>query len=336
MCLTSLGLVASYGASEPFFKDKTVRVIVFATPGGGYDYYARLLGRYMTKHLAGSPKVIVQNMPIGQLAANNLWRAKPDGLTWATLSREGYLGNIAGDKSLKYDFSKGIPIGSVADENSVIYVRSDTGVKTVKDLIALNKAGKKLPIMGGTTRTASSYSLGRTLQAIVPDAKFKQVLGYPGGSEVDLALRKGEIQAAGRSKASFFSRVGDMYKSGEIGTIIQTGTVRKERDPDFADNPTFWELAKNEKQTQLLSLMLLGQLVARPFWLPPNMKADRVKEIRSAFDKAVRDPGFVAEAKKARRHVQPLSGVEVEELYKTAYGAPPEAKAFVKQVYGGR
>ena len=134
----------SYGASEPFFKDKTVRVIVFATPGGGYDFYARLLGRYMAKHLAGNPTVIVQNMPIGQQAANTLGRSKPDGLTWATLSREGYLGNIAGDRSLKYDFSKGIPIGSVADENSVIYIRTDTGITTLKQLKSALKAGKTI------------------------------------------------------------------------------------------------------------------------------------------------------------------------------------------------
>ena len=160
------------------------------------------------------------------------------------------------------------------------------------------------------------------------------MLGYPGGSEVDLALRRGEIQAASRSKNSLFSRVGDLYKSGEIGILIQTGTIKRERDPDFPNAPTFWELAKSKEDRQLLSLMLLGQTVARPFWLPAGVPEDRVVEIRRAFTKAVRDPGFAAEAKKARRHVEPLSGVEVEEFYKEAFGAPKEAKEFVKNVLG--
>ena len=332
MALGILRVEGAGAAAEPMFQAATIRILVFATPGGGYDYYTRLLARYMAQYLPGDPKILVQNMPIGYQASNTLWRAKPDGLTWGVLPREGYLANIAGEKALEYDFSKGIPIGSAADENSLIYIRTDTGMTTVEKLVEAGKAGKNPPIMGGTDRASASYVLGNTLEFLVPNAKFKHVLGYPGGSEIDLAIRKGEVHAAGRSKNSFFARVNDLYKSGEVAVMVQSGTVKKQRDNEFKNVPTFWEFAEKEQEKSLLSLVLVNQLAARPFWLPPGVSEDRVKAIRSAFKQAVEDPKLIAEAKKSRRHIEPILGEEMAELYKEVFAAPESVKKTVRKM----
>lgn len=322
----------AHAAADPIFEGATIRILVFATPGGGYDYYTRLVARHMPQYLPGEPKILVHNMPIGYQASNNLWRAKPDALTWGVLPREGYLSNIAGEKALEFDFSKGIPIGSAADENSLIYIRTDSGMTTVEKLIEGVKAGKNPPIMGGTDRASASYVLGNTLEFLVPNVKFKHVLGYPGGSEIDLAIRKGEVQAAGRSKNSFFARMNDLYKAGEVAIMVQSGTVKKQRDNEFKNVPTFWEFAEKEQEKSLLSLVLVNQLAARPFWLPPGVSDDRVKAVREAFKKTVEDPKLIAEAKKSRRHVEPILGEEMAELYKEVFAAPEAVKKTVRKM----
>ncbi|MDH3444695.1 MAG: tripartite tricarboxylate transporter substrate-binding protein, partial [Deltaproteobacteria bacterium] len=248
----------------------------------------------------------------------------------------GYLGNIAGEKALEYDFSKGVPIGSMADENSLIYIRSDSGMTTVDKLVGAIKTGKNPPIMGGTDRASASFVLGSTLEYLNPEAKFKHVLGYPGGSEIDLALRKGEVQAAGRSKNSFFARVKDLYKTGEVAVMIQTGTTKKQRDSEFKDIPTFWEFADTEKKKQLLSVIVVNQLAARPFWLPPGTNPEITQAIRTAFLKTVENPALIADAKKSRRHVEVLTGEEMEVLYKEVFDSPEEIKATVRKLFFGK
>ncbi|NIO06694.1 MAG: hypothetical protein GTO40_01415 [Deltaproteobacteria bacterium] len=331
---TAFVFLAQPAVSHAFTEGKTIRVLVFATPGGGYDYYSRLVAQHISKYLPGNPKVLVQNMPIGYMAANTLWIAKPNGLTWGVLSREGYLNNIAGEKAQKYDFRKGIPIGSAADENALLYIRNDSGMPTLKKLMAEVKRGKKPPIMGGTTRSGTSFVMGEVLEHFEPGIKFKQVLGYPGGSEVDLALRKGEIQAAGRSKISFFARMSDMLKAGQISVLVQTGTVDGKRDPDFENVPALAEYAKTKEHKQLLTLVLLNTLVARPFWLPPRVPQDRVTLLQDAFRKTMADPELLAQAKKARRPITPVFGDRVEELYKEAFAAPDKVKAQVRKILG--
>ncbi len=327
-------MISQPAVSNAFTEGKTIRLLVFATPGGGYDFYSRLVMRHIPKYLPGNPKTLVQNMPIGYAAANTLWRSKPDGLIWGVLSREGYLGNIAGDRALKYDYSKGVPIGSAANENTLIYIRTDTGISSLKDLAAAIKAGKKPPIMGGTIRSGASYVWGEILEYLAPEMKFKQVLGYPGGSEVDLAIRRGEAQAAGRSKNSFFSRMSDVYKSGEIKVILQTGTVDGKRDPDFENVPTIGEFADSREDKQLLSLALLSQVIARAFWLPPGVPQDKVKLIREAFRRTVNDPKLVAQAKRSRRHIEPVYGDQMAKMYAEAFAAPESVKERIRKILG--
>ena len=74
--------------SAPFYQGKTMRIIVGFTPGGLYDQYARLLARYMGKHIPGNPNIIVQNMPgAGSIIATNYVSnvVKPDGLTFGMI-----------------------------------------------------------------------------------------------------------------------------------------------------------------------------------------------------------------------------------------------------------
>jgi hypothetical protein len=116
----------AHAQATPFYKDKTIRIIVGFTSGGLYDQYARVLARYMGKHIPGNPNIIVQNMPgAGSLSATNYVYgvAKPDGLTLGMPGSGIYLDQLLGRKEATFDVAKFSWIGSVDQRDLLLYMQ---------------------------------------------------------------------------------------------------------------------------------------------------------------------------------------------------------------------
>ena len=337
---TSVELVASAQAAagaEPFYKGKTLRIVVGLSAGGGYDVYARLLARFMAKHIPGNPSIIVQNMPGagGIAAANYVYEVtKPDGLTMALVPRELYLGQIGAVPELKVDFRKFIPVTSLTDENPTIYMRTDTTYGSVRAIQEAVQQGKSPPRMGATGIGSTGYVLPRVVEELVGMKLFNIIAGYPGASEVDLALVKTEIHGAGRTYVSLLERSRHLLDKGEVTVIIQGGTGDRKRAPYLPNVPTYWELAKTEEDRALVASLLVGYNAARPFFLSPGVPSDRVRILREAATKTVKDPEFLAEAEKTKRPIDPLSGEEMEAMYKEAFELSPRLKTLWKELLG--
>jgi len=338
---TSVELVASAQAAadraEPFYEGKTIRIVVGLTAGGGYDVYARMLARYMGKHIPGNPSIIVQNMPGAgsMVAANYVYGiAKPDGLTIAMPARELYLTQIGGAPELKVDFRKFIPVISMTDENPTIYMRTDTPYTSIRAIEEAVKQGKPHPRVGATGVGSTGYVLPRVVEVLVGMKLFNIIAGYPGGSEVDLALVKSEIHGAGRTYVSLIERSRHMLEKGEITVILQGGTGDRKRAPYLPNVPTYWELAKSEEDRALVASLLVSYNAARPFFLPPGVPPDRVRILREAVTKTVKDPEFRAEAERTKRPIDSLSGEELETMYKEALQLSPRMKALWKDLLG--
>src|SRR5262245_51933329 len=130
----ALGLLAAFPskdllAQEPFYKGKIIRIMVGTTSGGFYDRWARLLAKYMSKHIPGQPEIVAQNMPgAGSVIATNhvFSVAKPDGLTVAMPLNSIYVDQLAGRKEVQFDLRKFHWIGSPAVESVIFYMRADT------------------------------------------------------------------------------------------------------------------------------------------------------------------------------------------------------------------
>lgn len=337
----SLEVVASAQAAaagaEPFYKGKTLRIVVGLPAGGGYDVYARLLARFMEKHIPGNPSIIVQNMPGagGMVAANYVYEvAKADGLTMVMPARELYLAQIGEVAELKVDFRKFIPVISMTDENPTIYMRTDTPYTSIRAIEEAVRQGKPRPRMGATGVGSTGYVLLRVVEELVGIKLFNIIAGYPGGPEVDLALVKSEIHGAGRTYVSLLERSRHMLEKGEITVILQGGTGERKRAPYLPNVPTYWELAKTEEDRALVASLLVSYNAARPFFLPPGVPSDRVRILREAATKTVKDPEFLAEAEKAKRPIDPLSGAEMEAMYKDALQLSPRLKALWKELLG--
>ncbi|HWP56745.1 MAG TPA: tripartite tricarboxylate transporter substrate-binding protein [Candidatus Acidoferrales bacterium] len=326
---------APAGAQANFYQGKTVTLIVGSSTGGGYDLWARLLAQHLGKHIPGNPNVIVQNMPgAGSLvAANHLYNlAKPDGLTLGAILPALYFDQLVKRPEVQFDWARFTWIGSPEQNDALHYVRADTPYRTIEDI----RNAKQPPRCGSSGTGTTGHYIPRLLEETL-GAKHQIVGGYQGGSEIDLAVERGEVQCWSPLIATFFGRepyIG-WYKKGFVRVLVQMG---KKRDPRLANVPTIYELMEQYKTPEpgrrLAKVVLTAATLGRPIVAPPGVPADRVKLLREAYARALKSPELIAEVEKRRWELNPLSGEELEEMAKEVTAQPPDVIERMKWVLG--
>jgi len=329
----SLALISSSLPAQDFYQGKQIKIVVGLTAGGFYDRWGRLLARYLPKYIPGSPEVIVQNMPgAGSMIATNYVYgvSKPDGLTLLMPNSAIYLDQLVERTEVQFDMRKFAWIGSPVGESMLIYMRRDAPYQTIADI----RKAKEPPRCGSTGTSSSDFVLARLLEEVFPPLKIQTVLGYPGGSEIDLAVEKGEVQCRGMTASPFFGREPFLtwQKTNFVRVILFTGAKRDPRIPDVA---TIHELFDKENAPEasrrVAQVILAAEGIGRPVLATPGTPADRVKTLRDAFAKSIKDPELLAEAKKGRMEVDPSSGEELEALIRKVLDQPPEVVGRVKK-----
>jgi tripartite-type tricarboxylate transporter receptor subunit TctC len=319
--------------SEPFYKDKTVRIVVAFTAGGGYDLWMRVLARHMGRHIPGNPAFIVQNMPgAGSItAANYLYNlAKPDGLTFGSISAALYFDQLIGRNEVNFDWGKFSWIGTPERTSEMIYIRSDTPYKTFEEI----RKASEPPRCGSVGTGSTDHYFPRLLEEAL-GVKFHIVTGYPGSIDIDLAAERGEVHCRAGTIAAFFGREpGRTWaKTGFVRLLVQGG---KKRDPRAADVPTIYELMDKhgtpEPIRRVANVLLSPGEFGRPLLGPPGIPPDRLKLVREAFVKTMSDPDLLAEAKKNRWETNFSAGDEMAALAKDVTSQPPEVIDLMKKI----
>lgn len=320
-------------SQTPFYQGKTIRIIVGLSAGGGYDRAARIIARQLGKYIPGNPEVIVQNMPgAGSvIAANYVFGvAKPDGLTLLMPHNNVYLSQLSGDKEVKFDLLKMHWIGSLEKDDMMIFIRADSPFKSIRDVIK----AKEPPKCGTTGVGGSDYVMSRILEETI-GAKITQVMGYPGSSEIALAVERGEVACQGLTVSTFFAREPFLtwIKREFVRFLAQSG---QKRDPRV-NGPTVYELMDEYKtpanKRRLAAAMLAGGEWARPMLAAPGTPPERVKILREAYEKVVKDPELLVEAKKLRIEVTPGKGAELQAAAKGAMDQPAEVIEQMKRLF---
>lgn len=333
--LLVLIFLSDLAAQTSFYQGKTITLVAGTTAGSQYDAHARLIAQHWGKHIAGNPEIIVQNMPgAGSLiAANHLYNvAKPDGLTITSIIPGIYFNQLAGRKEVQFDYAKFNWIGSVDRSDNVVYMRSDTPLKTIHDVRRTAQPPKCTATGAGTVGHYMPKLLNETI-----GTKFDVILGYPGGPEMDLAVEKNEAQCRALTHAAWFS--GEPYRSwqarGFAHVLLQTG---KKRDERLAQVPTLHEIMDEVKTDELgrrlVTVILASGELGRPYLLPAAIPADRLKTLRESFMKLMSDPAFLSDVKKRGLEVDPSPGEELEKLAKQVMTQPPEVIERVKKLMG--
>lgn len=322
-------------AQDNFYQGKTIRIVVGSAPGGGYDLWPRFMARYFSHYIPGKPEVIIQNMPgAGSLvAANYIYNvAKPDGLTLGAVIPAIYFDQLVGRKEVQFDWSKFSWIGSPEQNDILHFVRADTPYRTIEEL----RNAKEPPRCGSSGTGTTGHYFPRLLEDVF-GVKSIIVGGYQGGSQIDVAVERGEVVCWSPVVATFVGR--EPYvswsKKGFVRVVVQTG---KKRDARLGDVPTIWELMDRyktpEASRKLVQVVITGVALGRPILASPGVPAQRLNSLRQAYAKALTDPELLKEAVKRRWEINPLTGEELESLAKQVIVQPPEVVERMKWVLG--
>jgi tripartite-type tricarboxylate transporter receptor subunit TctC len=322
MLLGYAGNISDLRAQPSFYEGKTIRIVVGLPAGDAYDLYARMLAAHMGKYLPGNPSFIVQNMAgaSSMITANHVYAlGKPDGLTLGSVLPSLYFDQLLGRKEVQFDWPKYSWLGSFERSNNLLYMKADTPYKTIQDVIKTPEP----PKCGSTGTGSPSYYLLKLLNDAI-GTKFNVVTGYQGGQEIDLAVEKGEVQCRAFTVTTFFARepFHTWRKNNFVRVLTQTG---KKRDPRLTEVPTVQELMDEyrtpDATRRLANLMLASGEFGRPIIASPGIPAVRVRLLRDAFAKTMRDPDFLAEARKKNLEIDPISGEDLETLAKDVVSA---------------
>lgn len=291
------------------YDGKTIRIVVGTTSGGGFDTSARVLGQYLPDHLAGSPTIVVQNMPGGSSlkAANYIFSAAPmDGTYLGVFNHSLILQKMVDPRSAQFDIEKFHWVGRMAIDDLIGVVWHSSGIKSIED------AKKKEVVIGANSGNSSSAMVPRALNALL-GTKFKIVTGYPGLAERYLAMERGEIDGiAGASWTYINETRPDWVRENKLVVLHQNSL---ERGPALADVPTLVEFAKNPEDAKILHLLGLTETVGKSMAFGPGVSSGQVATIRKAFADTVADTRYQQDATKRGLTPAALPGEKLQALF---------------------
>ena len=319
--LAVLHAAAHAQSAAEFYKGRRMTLITAASPGGGYDQYARLLAVHLPRHIPGEPTLVVQNMSgaEGLRAANYVNNvAAQDGSVIGGLSRNAGLVKLYGFEAsaVQFDPQQLHWLGSPQQEIGLVIINARTGVKAAADL-----KGRELTLSSLASNSPTSiYS--RMLNATF-GTRLRPVEGYPGSQEALLAVERHEVDGhiSGGSSAPFRARIRPWLESGQSTVLLQMGM---KRDRSFPDVPTVIELLEQPQDRALFEIGFVEQVMGRPFMVAPKVPADRVATLRAAFDATMKDKDFLAHAQRDRMEIDPVDGATINALIDKAHAAPLE------------
>lgn len=299
------------------FEGKRINLIVSFNAGGTYGIYGRLVAENISRHLPGSPTIIVQHMPGagGIVATNHLYNLAPkDGTTVGMLLKDIALTQIISPETVRYDARKFNWIGSVNQYYSIVMTWSASGANSI------DAARKREVIMASSGAGHQGTILAQAMNEIL-GTRFRSITGYDNAGAMHMAMERGEVHGRIGSWESIKTGQANWIRDKKIDLIIQSGFAKAR---DLPDVPLLLDLVKDPADRAVLELIDSGSIVGWSVTLPPEVSAARVAAWRTAFDAMIKDPIFLAAAKKLNVDVEAKSGSEVAGLMDRVLGSNPE------------
>ena len=294
-----------------FYQGKVVRLVVASSPGGSTDINARLLAPALERYLKCTVVVVNKAGAGGMVGTNDFYNSSPkDGLT-LMISMEGLpLAQALGAAGVRFDCRKFGWIAGLYKDSRSLQVAVGSPYKTLDDLRKLKQA--KAAVSSVTSPAGPQVILA--IEALnLENAKL--VKGYPGSTEIKLALMRMEADFTVQSKSHI------MRKDSFMRPLI---TVEEERDPDFPDLPTITEMKIKPETMRMMELIMKGNASGRALITPPGVPNEKIAFLRKVTAAALKDADYVASVKKADLFSNPISGEKTAESVEKALNASPE------------
>ena len=301
------GSMSAAGADDvaAFYAGRQITFVAPTSVGGGFDLYSRLFAESVRKFIPGQPSIVVQNMPGagGMRAASYLFSVAPkDGTVIGMPLANIPLSEVLEPSAARYQSAKFSWIGTITPETDVLGVWRDSGVGSLED-------ARQKEIAIGATGKFGLLAMNVNLANALLGTRFKIVLGYPSGNEVNLAMENGEVQGRTNQWTSWKSQRPQWIKDNRLNFLLQIGP----RESELLHVPVLLDLVKDPKHQAMVRLLQSNQVVGRSIYAPPDLPRDRLAALRDAFDKTMRDPEFLARMNAAGLNVQPLPGAALEQ-----------------------
>ena len=298
-----------------FYKSKSIDLYIGLSVGGGYDVYARLVARHMSEHIPGKPRILPRNMTGAgsRLAANYMYNVAPkDGTALATVEQSIALQQALGDATVQFDANRFGYVGNPIADNNILATWGSSGVKSIAD-------ARKAEVAVGATGINTSAQYAQVLN-VVAGTRFKIIIGYPGGAEINLAMEKGEVAGRGsNSWSSWKATRPDWVRDGKLNPLVQIGLAKA---PDLPDVPLLMDVATDPDDRAALKLLSSPPTIGRPLFTTPGVPTERLAALRDAFDATMRDPAFLADAKAQRLDIDPVSGADLQTIVADILATP--------------
>lgn len=311
------------------FHGMTIKINVGFGPGGGYDAYARVLARYLGKHLPGNPVIVARNMPgAGSLrVANYIYSAAPkDGSDLGAIAASAAMDALFGNDQANFEAAKFGWVGSMDQDVSFCGVwNRPENPKTFQEMLTRETTF-------GTAGAGATSHLHPLILKNLFGAKIHLISGFSGTKETNLAMQRGEVAA---SCSLFISTIMttllDDVNSGRLKLVIQMGPQRSDK---FGPVPSVYDFAKTDDDRSVLALHFNQTLLARPIIAPAGMAPERLAALRAGFDAAMKDPELVEAAERQNLVINPANGGTVEKMLVEFANYPPNIITRARQVIG--
>jgi tripartite-type tricarboxylate transporter receptor subunit TctC len=308
-----------------FYKGKTIRIVVGIDVGSGYDVTARALQRHWGKYIPGNPTLLVQNQPgagsrtmVNQLVGNGPFDGTVIGAPFNGLPTAPLLQ----PEGVRFDPVKIVWLGSTNRETQVTYFWHTAPVKTFAEIL------NKEVVTGAQAAGTTQYDFPMLANAVL-NTKFKVVSGYKSSQAIHLAMEREEVHGnAATNWTTLLSLNGSWVKEKKVNVL---GQWAMKKHPDLPDVPMVLDLAKTEADRAAIELLIARLEYGRPYFVPPGVPEDRVQALRRAFDQTMKDPEFLADAKKLSMEIDPLTGEQVQEVIARVMKTPEPIAARVRK-----
>jgi tripartite-type tricarboxylate transporter receptor subunit TctC len=324
-----LGPSGAAAQSEPFFKGKTINLYIGFALGGTYDYYSRLVARFIGRHIPGNPTILVHSMPgAGSLqAANFLYAVAPrDGTALGMITQNAAIEEVLRSPGVQYRAAEFNWIGRVSGILEIHFTGKSAKAKTIHDVM------EHETVVAGTGPGSPTEGYPKLLNALA-GTKFKVISGYPGTTQGMLAMERGEVDGALTSWHTLNRTKQSWLKNRDINLLLQYGI---ERHRDVPDVPAMMELARTPEAKQIFTFYLGNARIGRSLVATPGIPIDRVKLLREAFAAMLNDPEFRAEIEKSQSEFDPAPGEQVQRFIEETANVPKDVADRAQAILRGR
>ena len=321
VCATSSGSLA-----QDFYQGKNLTIVVGTDAGGGYDIYARTIGRHLGKQVPGKPQVIVQNMPgAGSAkAAEFMYNlAAKDGTAIGLIFPGMVVEPLLQPGKFRFDPTKFEYLGSADSGIRLCVTHKSSKIKTFDDVL------KNPSTFGGSAAGSSTTDYAQMLINLA-GTKMRVVNGYKSSIDTVLAMERGEVDGiCGYDSSSFKAQKPTWYNSPEAHMIIQT-SLEPGAELTKIGVPHIWKYITGENR-KIAEVIFAQQEFHRPFLAPPGTPPAQLDILRKAFMATLADAEFLAEATKMKLSITPKDHVTVAKLVKQMFASPPDLVAKVNK-----